>query len=291
MAEVETAIETAGPHQNSLMMGSFILEGELHRKLSLGCQDACQTVDSGNVKVAVVCDGCSTTDRGFTQNQVGAILGAQYIGTSLANRLQDSGELDDKHFEMALRKTADQAYKFFRQLCRRMGLVFPSTEWADFVYNKLMFTIIGFAAVGDKYWIFGAGDGCYGVGDAVEVLDPAETVYLNKSLLDGEDKKKSGIETYHKGNISGSPHIWVSSDGLSSALLSPSSRNEFREFLFDDLAGERDRLGNDTTIQAFRRTFYRNHRVRLSDDIAFALLKHDRSQAHWQASANEMEKY
>jgi hypothetical protein len=276
---------------NNLTMGSLILEGELHRKLSLGCQDACQTVDLGSVKVAIVCDGCSTTDRGFTQNQVGAVLGAQFIGESLAKRLEETPDIDDKQFEIALRKTVALTYKFFRQLCLRMGLVSSSVEWKDFIYNKLMFTVLGFAVVGDKYWVFGLGDGCYGIGDEIKIIDSTPTIYLNQWLLVEDAKKKLGMVIHHKGNIGDLTHIWVASDGLSSVLLNSSNQKEFRDFLIDEFAGERDQQGNDTTIQAFRRTFYRSHRARLSDDVALALLKHSQKNEQWQESAHQMENY
>jgi hypothetical protein len=277
--------------QNNLTMGSFIIEGDLHRKLSLGCQDACQMVDFGHVKVAVVCDGCSSTNRGFTQNQVGAVLGAQYIAVSLAKRLREFADVDDKRFESTLRKTVDLTYKFFRQLCRRMGLVYPSLDWKDFIYNKLMFTVLGFAVMGDKYWVFGLGDGCYGIGDEIEIIDATPTIYLNQSLLEEDTKKRLDMVIHQKGNIGDLAHIWVASDGLSAILSNSTSKKDFQEFLFDDFVGERDQQGNDTTIQAFRRTFYRSHRARLSDDVAFAILKHSQKHEHWQESANQMEKY
>ena len=46
-----------------------------------------------------------------------------------------------------------------------------------------MFSLIGLAVAHSRYWIFGLGDGCFGVHDHVTVLDEASNFLLGHRLL------------------------------------------------------------------------------------------------------------
>ncbi|GEM_PF-4359893 len=259
----------------NLNIGSLVIEGKLHNEISLGCQDACHLVQSSDLKVAVVCDGCSTTDLGFTQNQTGAILGAYCWSNFLAKALRDSNKLDDLLFEKALRITSNRTKSFFIKLCKGLDLAFPSNEWRDFVLNKLLFTVLGFAVVRNRYWVFGLGDGCFGINNDVTPIDNSPTPYFNQLLLEKNRSQKLKVVIHTSGEIETLKCLWVASDGLNDVLSSSTGKKDFSNFLKDEFTCGRNKKGEDTTIQAFRRTVYKHHLRRFSDDIALALVKID----------------
>jgi hypothetical protein len=258
---------------NEFVVGSIIREGHLHKKISLGCQDAKYTSTRDNIKIGVVCDGCSTTESGLTQNQVGAALGAQFIGSCLTTLLKPKDENEDIGFEKLLYITRSKTNSFFLKLCKNMNLEPNTNERREFILNKLLFTVIGIVIVGDLYWIFGLGDGCYGVENKIEILTPTPTPYLNQSLLEKSGSPKYQFEIYEKGSADKLNYLWIATDGLAHFLSNPYGKNDFYKFLDDELTCETNRKGEDTTIQAFNRNVYTNHKLNFSDDVAMVLIK------------------
>ena len=252
-------------------LGSFVQEGILHARLSLGCQDACYVVDTERVKVAVVCDGCSTSNGQKTQNQVGAILGAQHLACGLAKRLTD-----DVEFDKALHETTEVAVRFFCRL--RDGMRIAPIEEYEFVLHKLIFCVMGFAVVDSRFWVFGLGDGCYGDGNGIKILDKAPETFLGYRALRRQyrkyvNKAKPVLEVLSSGSITEAKYIWVGTDGLMKVLSRESAQRDFQKFVNDDFTCARSANGNDTTVMAFRRSFLDDRQTSFSDDIALALLK------------------
>jgi hypothetical protein len=257
-------------------IGTFVKEGLLHKTLSLGCQDAChiaQVIDQ-TVKVVVVCDGCSSNELGFTHNQVGAVLGAYCFGNFLANNLLISTkEIDRLKFEKTLKSAAKQTRHFFGKMLTGLGLQFGSDAWDKFVIDKLLFTILGFAIVGDQYWVFGLGDGCYGINGDIKVIDTPTTPYFGESLLTKNELTTYVIDVHKSGKTESMQHLWVASDGLNDLLSLPQGIKDFSNFLDDEFTCARNNKGEDMTIQAFRRRVLQNHSRKFSDDVAFAIVK------------------
>ncbi len=261
------------PESPNLLVGSFVMEGKLHKEVSLGCQDACHIVQSSNLKVAVVCDGCSTTDFGFTQNQVGAVLGAYCWANFLEKELRDGDNINDLQFEKALRITGSRTITFFKRFCKGLGLAFLSKEWCDFILNKLLFTILGLAVVRNRYWVFGLGDGCFGIDDGITPIDNSPTLYFNQSLLEKYGSPKLKVDIHVSGEIETLKFLWIASDGINDVLSSPVGKQDFQDFLRDEFTCGHNKKGEDTTIQAFRRSVFKRHLRHFSDDIALAVVK------------------
>ena len=102
---IDSPKSTDTPLSLHIDAGCFVQEGRLHAKLSLGCQDACHLVRRAEICVAVICDGTSSTESAFTQNQVGAVLGSHCLASRLANELASAGDLDDARFDAMLKNT------------------------------------------------------------------------------------------------------------------------------------------------------------------------------------------
>lgn len=266
------------PPQSNLRIGTFVREGSLHSTLSLGCQDACHVseVKEEKIHVVVICDGCSSNDSGLTHNQVGAILGSYYFADSVAHLLIKSAsdiEPDDLKFEEILKSSTKSMRKFFGKMMIDMMIRFRSESWDKFVLDKLLFTILGFAIVRNQYWVFGFGDGCYGIDDDIIVVDAPLTPYFGESLLEKNELATLTPQIYKSGTIEFIRHLWVSSDGLEDVLSVPQGKKDFFEFVEDDFTCSQDSKGNDRTIQAFRRRVVSKNPKKLSDDIALAILK------------------
>lgn len=260
-----------------LRVGSFVQEGDLHARLSLGCQDACHIVDTDTVKVAVVCDGCSTNDGQKTQNQVGAILGAQHIACGLAGALRGGGVSTDNEFDRILHDTTKKTVRFFQTV--RNGMRIEPLEEYEFILQKLIFCVLGFAVVGDRYWVFGLGDGCYGDGDRIIILEKQPTTYLGYSVLRPQFRSyvkanpRPRLAVLASGSITQARHVWVGTDGLVKVLSRENGQTSFQKFVADEFACARSAKGNDTTIMAFRRVFSDGYGNCFADDIALALAK------------------
>lgn len=269
-----------GTEPCDFVTGTAVIEGELHARLSIGCQDAPYTVNKGALMVGVVCDGCSSTEKGFTRNHVGAVLGAQFISATLAEQLRAFDGRAGSVVNQVLHNTTYRTYGLFRRLCRTMGLTPYSEDWKEFIHDKLMFTVIGFIAVREHYWVFGLGDGCYGVNDTIVEVNPPERPYMNQWLLEERNSRRQAWEVHAEGQLSEIDALWVGSDGLMKVLSSPSATESFRTFLSDEYIGQHDSRGNDRTVQALRRTLYRRHRDSFTDDVAVALLRRKSVQTH-----------
>ncbi len=259
-----------------LRIGYFVREGELHEKLSLGCQDACHFAQITNqpIKVVVVCDGCSTNDFGFTNNQVGAVLGAYCFGDFLAKILLTyNKDLDSLKFEKALKSTAKRTGRFLVKMLNGLGLKFGSDAWDRFVIDKLLFTILGFVIIRDQYWVFGLGDGCYGINGNIEIIDNSPTPYFGESLLKKNESATPTIQIHKSGKVETLQHLWIASDGLNDLLSLPQGKDDFYNFLEDEFTCKYDSKSKDMTIQAFRRRVIKHNPRRFSDDIAFAVAK------------------
>lgn len=255
-----------------LQMGSVVQEGDLHKKLSLGCQDACFLADLGETKVGVVCDGCSTNGSRFTLNQVGAVLGARFLATALAKVLDKRDRTTEVCFGRALTVSEGRMIRFFRGIRDRMEL--DPTDETDFVLGTLVFSIVGFAVVGAQYWFFGMGDGCFGADGDIEVLDSGGE-YLNHRVLKRKFAKKEmpHLVVYRDGVVTDRKCLWVASDGVLAILNREGGKEDFKQFLSDEFTTRRDGEGNDMTVQAFRRNLFRRYSTQFTDDIAVAVLK------------------
>lgn len=255
--------------------GSLIKEGKLHNKISLGCQDANFFIQTENYIIGVVCDGCSCTNFGLTQNQVGAILGSQFIAQTLANELKSIIEIDsnDIDFEKKLHITRNKTHTFFRNLTKHIGLQYSSVYYKEFVIKKLLFTVLGFVIFKNQFWIFGFGDGCYGINENIKIIKPNTNDYLNQSLLEKSKKQKQQFKIFAYGNTHNLNYLWISSDGLSEVLYSKSGKKEFLNFINDEFTCQRNTKDEDITIQAFNRKIYNRNKYLFSDDVSIIVVK------------------
>ncbi len=254
-------------------IGTVVRQGPLHHKLGFGLQDACWHATAGDVRVAVVCDGCSTAGNGYSHNLVGARLGAELIANELARALADAVDRDRLDIQPILASLRRQLHERFRKLCNGMGFSLrrDRERYHAFVLDTLMFTVVGCALLGSRYWIFGVGDGYYGIDDKLHAVPAA--AYLNESLLRWRQPDREQFRIYAAGALPRTSRIWIASDGLAHVINSDDGRRRFDGFLDDEQTCTLNRLGEDATLQAFRRRLDNARFPRLVDDLAIVIFK------------------
>jgi hypothetical protein len=243
--------------------------GDSHINFPIGYQDAQFCINQNGVFVGVICDGCSLATDGYTQNQVGAILGAELIARNIC-KYAKGYRRKDVNFNYILRKANKDSALFFRRLLGNLRALRLRIDRKKFVEEKFLFTVIGLLIINDSYCFFGCGDGLFGINEFicdVEKNFPSQK-YL-QPLLNSKGAEKFTI--YKTEKIKGNDTLWVASDGLLDFLNKEGGFENFKEFLNDERIG-RIVEDNDQTIQPFRK-LAQKYRNRLSDDITVVISK------------------
>jgi len=252
--------------------GSGFCVGDTHVKYPIGYQDARFVINKEGVFVGIVCDGCSTTSDSFTQNQVGAALAAELIALRVFRRISSkmkSGKLD---FDQVLSDVGRRAFQFFRNIIREMKRASP--EFFDrekFLQEKLLFTVVGLVVAKENYWIFGCGDGCFGINNDIVTLETTpETQFFMRSII--KNRKLGGFKIHKTDLIKDSDTLWIASDGLLSLFDKDAAKLDFEEFLHHNLTCKMSPGGVDQTIRPFRH-LSRKHPRLFRDDATIVVAK------------------
>lgn len=242
--------------------------GESHINFPIGYQDAHFCLNERGLFVGVICDGCSFASHGYTQNQVGAIIGAEVIARNLLRYV--NGESRSDRFERAVRKANRDSVFFFKRLLSNFRTSKLRIDRKAFIEDKLSFTVIGLLIVKDSYCVFGCGDGFFGVNG--DVWD-AEKKSSNRRFLEPliATGKAEKFSVYHKGTIKENDTLWIASDGLSDLFAKDRGVEHFQQFL-DDERTCRIVENSDHTIQPFRQLASKS-RTRLADDVTIIVAK------------------
>ncbi|MGZ5436984.1 MAG: protein phosphatase 2C domain-containing protein [Pyrinomonadaceae bacterium] len=241
--------------------------GESHINFPIGYQDAHFCIKERGLFVGIICDGCSFASRGYTQNQVGAIIGAEVIARNLLRCVD--GDIRPDQFERALRKANRDSVFFFKRLLSNLRTSKLRIDRKAFIEDKLLFTVIGLLIVKDAFCVFGCGDGFFGVNEDVW---NAEKKSSKQRFLEPliETGKAERFSVYDTGTVRVNDTLWIASDGLSD-LIAKERFEHFRQFLNDERTC-RVVENNDHTIQPFRQLTLKN-RSRLVDDVTIIVAK------------------
>jgi len=247
----------------------------MHAKISLGCQDAVWVARNGDTLVAVIADGCSTHTRGLSHNQVGAVLGSQFVATTALQKLSRADDISDASLAALLRHLRRRTVVFLKRLCATMGCDRGNDPvgWNEFVEDKLLFTVLTVLVHRGRYVIFGHGDGCFGIDGRVSPELEGPHGYIGAAVLVPPQGDGDRFAVYASGSISDVKHIWIGSDGVLQTLVNESDRDSFQRFLCDPLTCTRNNQMEDTTVQAFRRNLLGAQRRILGDDVAVVVVQ------------------
>ena len=143
--------------------GSTIGTNHLKTKdmlIGINNQDNHVIVNSENIKIGIVCDGCSSGEN----CEFGSFLGSKIIATLLMFELNGIESLTVEKMNEILQKIQKKLLYHLEMMTEFVG------------YKPLFFTILGVVILKEKTFIFGCGDGVYGLREvgkdlAITVLD------------------------------------------------------------------------------------------------------------------------
>lgn len=179
-------------------------------------QDAMSLWARTNCIASVIADGCSTSMRGFSNNEVGAkllsTLVVSLVGESCVN--------------LGVASLLDQLPTIEIQVCERIlqlaSTLLPACHQEDVLHNLFMTTILGLAIDEKDYAVFGCGDGLFSINGEVKNLDEFSGRYLAGRLLVEPDWRAridngDGMLRIHKsGSVEGLKYVLLASDGFES---------------------------------------------------------------------------
>ncbi len=139
--------------------------GRSHLLANKNCQDALikgsLEVHGKKIYYGVICDGCGSG----INSEVGARLGAAYLGQQIESLLKSRTSLDK--IPHILHK---RILGFFKGMLGQIPFDSASSR-NNFIGDNLLFTILGFIYTEDEVIIFAQGDGVLVVNDQVTVRD------------------------------------------------------------------------------------------------------------------------
>jgi hypothetical protein len=227
--------------------------GARHVRTARNGQDAAAAWTSGDVGVAVVCDGCG----GGASSEVGARLGAQLVLRLVREELARTrpGEVWPAVRERLVSELA--------RLVDALG-----GDRATVIHDHFLFTIVATAWAGDEIAVWALGDGGYVLGDRSRILGPFadnQPPYVGYDLLGAPQPAHLELADASCGLV------MVASDGAAEVGLEQFARRE--------LAAHPDALRRRLTVLArgVERIDWEARRIDrapapLQDDGAVALL-------------------
>jgi len=161
--------------------------GRAHQRLGHGCQDSLAWYAAAGALVAVVTDGCGSSQH----SEVGARLGARLLAAALVRRLERAaapGDTpddapndtpddapddapddtpDDALDGTLVTRACDDMLVHLRVLAQAMGGDFART-----VSEHFLFTVVGAVVTPARTLVFAMGDGIVAINNAVHVIGP-----------------------------------------------------------------------------------------------------------------------
>lgn len=176
--------------------------GRAHQRLGHGCQDSMTWYATAGALVAVVTDGCGSSQH----SEVGARLGARLLAAALVRRLDGAatpaasparapgdapGDTADHTPADALdgalvAAACDDMLAHLRVLARAMG-----GDLARTVSEHFLFTVVGAVLTPARTLVFAIGDGIVAINGAVHVIGPFPgncPPYPGYGLLEPDDR-------------------------------------------------------------------------------------------------------
>jgi hypothetical protein len=144
--------------------------GRAHLRLGHGCQDSLTWYAAAGALVAVVTDGCGSSQH----SEVGARLGARLLAAALVRRLERAapsahgpGEPDGEPDAELVTRACDDMLAHLRVVAQAMG-----GDLARTVSEHFLFTVVGAVITPARALVFAIGDGIVAINGAVHVIGP-----------------------------------------------------------------------------------------------------------------------
>jgi Protein phosphatase 2C len=152
--------------------------GRAHQRLGRGCQDGMAWYAADDALVAVVTDGCGSSQY----SEVGARLGARLFVAALVREVGRQPGPDPMLDTSMIGRACSEVLDHLRALARAMG-----GDLAHTVSEHFLFTIVGAVVTRARTMVFALGDGIVAINGVVHVIGPFPgncPPYLGYRLLD-----------------------------------------------------------------------------------------------------------
>lgn len=255
--------------QPIIKKGSACHEGNKHVTFSLGYQDSSFITGNNSISVGIICDGCSSSLSGYSKNQVGAILGAEIIAQLLFKKIKKQDSINNV-FHILLNESIFECRAIFKNLIRRIKKISSQFDRQKFIADKLTFSFLGVVTWNNNYWIFGLGNGCYGIDNEHFIL-PDEQLYFSNYLFYPEPTTHSTI--YAAGLLESVKNIWIASDGFEKYVDQGTFTPNLENFFNDERTCNINAEGDDETVKSFRSNILNKNRNLFSDDTTIIIFK------------------
>jgi hypothetical protein len=186
--------------------------GDSHITFPVGYQDAQRCISQNGIFIGVICDGCSLATDGYTQNQVGAILGSELIARNILKYAERYGTRRVT-VKSILHKANKDSLLFFQDILGELKALQIRINTTKFVEERFLFTVIGLLIIKDSWWFFGCGDGLFGINDRIYDVEREwpSPKYLQPLL---KSNGATQFTIYRSGRIKDKDTLWIASDGL-----------------------------------------------------------------------------
>lgn len=242
-------------HHNTLRIRFGQIIGRNHIQRQRNCQDGLTVIETENLAVGVICDGCGSGSR----SELGAILASSFLAQEAAKALESGTPLSELTVYLCVRLQA--------MLSQFIAIMQPD-DLSAFVQEYLLFTVLGFAVRKETKdaLVWAAGDGWVLIDDQIKHRDQGNAPeYPSYALLPSEALRTSSAQRgFESIEI---PQDWkrfaIASDGLESTaipLIWGQLHPRGLQRTLNRLSLNDHRLHDDTTVIAVEREIHMSSR-------------------------------
>ena len=179
------------------------------RMKTMNNQDAIAIIVGATSIVAVVSDGCASSDPDLGNSEVGARLTSIVVAEEIAGHIARGS---CRQLSVELSQIEAKVLDRLRSISGALGL---ADHAAGFVHNYLLSTVVAVAIDEEDTIVFGCGDGLYAFNSAVVVL-PEQGEYLAQRLVSGGSVSsgQAGLQLHGQYKTSKARNVMIGTDGM-----------------------------------------------------------------------------
>lgn len=217
--------------------------GRNHMQRQQNCQDGLAVIETENLAVGVICDGCGSSSK----SEVGAILASSFLAQEAVKALESGTPLSE---------LAVSLYDRLQAMLSQFIAIMQPDDLSTFVQEHLLFTVLGFALhkETEDALIWAAGDGWILMDDQFQHRDQQNAPeYPAYALLPRSSLRRLHAQSTFETIMV--PNNWkrfaIASDGLENAaipLIWEQAHSRGLQRALNRLSLNEHRLHDDTSV-------------------------------------------
>jgi hypothetical protein len=185
--------------------------GTKHRERRINNQDVVEVFDSNDLAIAMICDGCGSSER----SEFGSLYAARFYVEQLGGLVYPMRQQESIPWQDLLDRVQVDLGSYLRVFMKPLGRSF-----SKLVDRYLLFTVLGLVMTPNETMFFSVGDGVYAANDEVTIIEPMDgnkPIYLAYGLLanstDDIPQDQLGVKVRHIVRTSELTSGLIGSDG------------------------------------------------------------------------------